>query len=104
MSATVILQGTLKPDGTLELDQKPNLSPGRVQVVVQPLPPTSTPCRGLVEVMDEIRQSQRARGYHGRTLEEMQAEEATRREEDDNYERRCEQLWGTAPPPATAKE
>ena len=102
MSAPIIVQGTLKPDGTLELDQKPNLSPGRVQVVVQPLLRPAT--RGLIEVMDEIRQSQRARGYQGRTPEEMQAEEAARREEDDDYERRWEQLWGTTPPPPTGQE
>jgi len=36
MSQTqVILQGTLTADGTLLLDAKPNLPPGRVQVVVQ---------------------------------------------------------------------
>ncbi len=40
----VSVQGTLKPDGTLVLDQRPNLSPGRVSVVLRPvrqLPPTS---------------------------------------------------------------
>lgn len=31
----VVVEGTLKPDGTLELDQKPNLSPGRVTVVLR---------------------------------------------------------------------
>jgi len=63
MSLTeIVVEGTLKPDGTLELDQKPSLAPGRVQVIVKPLP-SPTGRRGLVEVMDEIRQSQRARGY-----------------------------------------
>ena len=39
MSAThVVVEGTLKPDGTLELDSKLNLPPGRVQLIVQPLP------------------------------------------------------------------
>jgi hypothetical protein len=103
MSTTAILEGTLRSDGTLELDQKPNLPPGRVQVVLQPLPPPPA-TRGLVEVMDEIRQSQRARGYQGRTSEEMQAEEAARREEDEDYERRWEQLWGTPQPPGTGQE
>ena len=86
MSTAVIVQATLKPDGTLELDQKPNLAPGRVQVVVQPLPAASSPSRGLVEVMDEIRQGQRSRGFQGRTLEQMQAEEAARWEEDEDYD------------------
>lgn len=31
----VILLGTLSPDGTLLLDEKPNLPPGRVKVTVQ---------------------------------------------------------------------
>jgi hypothetical protein len=36
MSLTEItVQGTLNPDGSLELDQKPNLSPGRVTVVLR---------------------------------------------------------------------
>lgn len=31
----IVVQGTLKPDGTLELDHKPNLAPGRVTVVLR---------------------------------------------------------------------
>ena len=34
----IVVEGTLKPDGTLELDQKPNLPPGRVQVVLRKSP------------------------------------------------------------------
>ena len=106
MSRTeTVIAGTLKPDGTLELDEKPNLSPGRVQVIVQPLAPPAPTGRGLVEVMDEIRANQRARGYRGRTLEEMQAEEQQRQEEDTEYERRCKALWGgPLSPPAGQEE
>lgn len=36
MSRTEItVEGTLKPDGTLELDQKPDLPPGRVTVILR---------------------------------------------------------------------
>jgi hypothetical protein len=31
----IVMEGTLKPDGTLELDHKPNLAPGRVTVVLR---------------------------------------------------------------------
>lgn len=31
----VMIEGTLQPDGTLQLDSKPSLPPGRVRVVVQ---------------------------------------------------------------------
>lgn len=96
----LVIEGTLKPDGTLELDRKPNLPPGRVEVTVKPLTTSLTGQRGLVEVMDEIRQSRRARGYQGRSLQEMQAEEKTHQEENEDYERRCEQLWGGPLPPA----
>jgi hypothetical protein len=36
MSVTeVVVQGTLNPDGTLQLDEKPTLPPGRVTVVLR---------------------------------------------------------------------
>lgn len=91
MDLLAIVQGTLKPDGTLELDQKPNLTPGRVQVIVQPLLPGGTPKkRGLADVMDEIRQAQLARGYTGPTNEEMEAE---RWAEAEDYDQRMRDLW-----------
>ncbi len=31
----IVVKGTLTPDGTLELDQKPNLPPGRVTVLLR---------------------------------------------------------------------
>ena len=88
-----VVEGTLKPDGTLELDEKPNLSPGRVQVIVKPLVSSPAKRRGLVDVIDEIRRDQLARGYQGRTAEEMAADEAERRAEEDDYDRRMQELW-----------
>ena len=35
MSTQIIVNGTLKPDGTLELDQKPAFSAGRVRVIIE---------------------------------------------------------------------
>lgn len=94
----ISVEGTLHPDGTLQLDQKVNLSPGRVQVVVQPLPKTRG-TGGLGNVMDEVRASQQARGHRGRTFQEMQAEELAREEENDDYDRRSEELWGGSASP-----
>jgi hypothetical protein len=96
-----VIAGTLKPDGTLELDEKPKLSPGRVQVIVQPLAISSA---GLVEVMDEIRISQRARGYQGRSLETAHAEEKARQEQNAEYDQRCESLWPRPMPPIVGRE
>lgn len=94
MTMPVMIHGTLMPDGTVQLDQKPNLPPGPVLVSVQPLPQSPAPRRGLADVIDEIRQSQRARGYHGRTVQEMEAEEAERQREEEEYEARWEALRG----------
>jgi hypothetical protein len=99
-----VIEGTLKPDGMLELDEKPNLSPGRVQVTLHPLTLAASTRRGLVEVMDDIRASQRARGYSGRSVEAMQAEEQAHQAENADYDQRCEQLWGGPLPPSANQE
>ena len=90
MSLTeVVVEGTLKPDGTLELDQKPSLSPGRVKVILQPAQAGTPPKRGLTDVIDEIRRSQQARGFQGRSAQEI---EAGLREGEDEYEQRMQAL------------
>ncbi len=98
----VVIEGTLKPDGTLELDQKPSLPAGRVQVIVKPLVSPPVRRRGLVDVIDEIRRDQLARGCQGRGAEELAADEAERRAEEDDYDRRMQELWAqtqSGPPP-----
>ena len=79
-----VIEGTLKPDGTLELDEKPNLSPGRVQVIVQSLPelPEGDP---FWDMMKSIWAGQKARGHVPRSVEEVEAE---RRETRDSWEER----------------
>ncbi len=89
MNLTETVEGTLKPDGTLELDQKPSLSPGRVTVTLQPVQAGSTPRRSLADIIDQIRQEQQARGFQGRSAEEI---EAGLREGEDEYEQRVQTL------------
>jgi hypothetical protein len=88
MDMPVTVQGTLKPDGTLELAQKLTLPPGQVMVTVQPMP-TSTPWRTLMDVMDEIRRRQKARGFQGRSAEEI---DAGLQEGEAEYEQRMQAL------------
>jgi hypothetical protein len=90
---TIIVQGTLKPDGTLELDEKPALTPGRVQVTLQPAGAGSPLIRGLADTIEEIRQYQQARGYSGRTPEEMADDAALRRTDEEAYEQRMQEIW-----------
>jgi hypothetical protein len=89
MSLTeVVVEGTLRPDGTLVLDRMPNLAPGRVQVIVQRLPelPDGDP---LWDLMKSIWGEQKARGYVPRSAEEVEAE---RREQRKAWARRQEAI------------
>jgi hypothetical protein len=85
------MDGTLRPDGTLALDQQPSLPAGRVRVIIQAGPPA--PARGLADVIDEIWAGQQARGFSGRSAAEMQAELQACAAEEDTYERRMQTIW-----------
>ncbi len=91
--STIVVQGTLKPDGTLELDEKPTLAPGRVHVTLQLVPAGSPPKGGLAETIEEIRLHQQATDYQGRTAEEIACDEDQRREDEDAYEQRMQEIW-----------
>jgi hypothetical protein len=83
-STAEVIEGALKSDGTVILDQKPSLPPGRVTITLQVLP-VATPGRGLADVIDEIHQAQQARSFQGRSVEAIDAE---RREAEDAYEQK----------------
>jgi hypothetical protein len=83
------VQGTLNADGTLQLDQKPNLPAGQVLVTLQPVTPCMPGQRKLVDVIDEIHQGQQARGFHGRSAQEI---EVGRQEGEGEYELRMKTL------------
>jgi len=92
--ATVIrtVEGTLESDGvTLRLEEKLALPPGRVSVTVKSTSIGSGPT--MLEVLDRIHAEQRQRGRRPMTDEEMAAEIAELRKEDDAYEERWEKIW-----------
>jgi hypothetical protein len=81
MSAThVVVEGTLKPDGSLELDSKLNLPPGRVQLIVQPLPelPKDDP---FWQMMERIWAARAAAELTPRSTEEVEAQRRALRED-----------------------
>ena len=97
----VVVQGTLKPDGSLELDTVPGLAPGRVYVTLQPVLAGSPSKGGLAATIDEIRRYQQGVGYQGRTPEEMARDEDERRADDDAYEQRMQEIWSQTQSAAT---
>jgi hypothetical protein len=76
-----VVEGTLKPDGTLELDQKPSLSPGRVTVILRQEAPAVTE-GGWWEAMQKARQAMIDSGCPLLNEAEVQARIDELREED----------------------
>jgi hypothetical protein len=94
MSLTeIVVQGTLNPDGTLQLDEKPNLSPGRVTVVLRQEPEPS-PQEGWWPFMQNARKRMEEAGCHFMDEKEMQAHIEWLREGDriDDMLREVDQL------------
>ncbi len=74
--ATTVLEmlGTVRSDGTLDLDHKVPVPPGRVRVRVEPVESPAPPAQGLVQFVQSLRQEMAAAGHQFRTKEEMDAE------------------------------
>jgi hypothetical protein len=73
--------GTLGPDGTLILDEKPNLPPGRVTVVLlqeaEAAPPKDDPFWQRMQAMWD---AQRASGHVPRSVAEIEAQQRQTRD------------------------
>jgi hypothetical protein len=74
--ATTVLEtlGTVRPDGTLELDEKIPLRPGRVKVRVESTEPSAPVKEGLVEFVQRTRRELEAARHRFRTRQEIDAE------------------------------
>ncbi len=83
----IVVEGTLKPDGVLELDQKPNLPPGRVTVVLrqEAAPPPAE--EGWWPYMQRVRAEREAAGYHLMNEMEMAAHMEWLHDDDDRMDR-----------------
>jgi hypothetical protein len=94
------IDATLDTNGQLQLAHQPQLPPGPVQVTIR-VASIVRPKRGLADVIREIAAEQRARGFPGRSAEEIQAEEEANLTADAERDRelgaaRGEQLPGGA--------
>lgn len=81
---TVEIQGTLREDGTLVLDQKPNLPPGRVKVMVKSIVDyKQTDIWQFFQRMDAER---KVKGVASRDPEETDAYLAGMRDDDERVQ------------------
>ena len=95
------LFGTVRPDGTLELDEQLRVPPGRVRVRVESLPTAEVqPAESLVEFVRRLRREMEVAGHTFRTKEEIDAEiEGLRNEWDERLDQ-LDRAWS----PATDEE
>ena len=75
------IESTLDANGQLQLTQQPHLPAGPVQVTIRVAAGVGKP-RGLAEVVREIAAGQRARGFAGRSAEDLRAEDDARLADD----------------------
>jgi hypothetical protein len=88
--AETVIAGVSKADGTLELNEKPNLSPGPVTVVLRQAAKVATPQSvgdEFFRTMEEIWAGQKARGHIPRSAADS---EVSRREMRDQMEEEVE--------------
>ncbi len=86
--ATTILEtlGTVRPDGTLDLDQKVTVVPGRVKVRVESVEVPAPPAETLVQFVQRTRRELEAAGHKFMNDEEVTAWIEELRSDDDRIE------------------
>jgi hypothetical protein len=82
-ASQVLVRGTLKPDGTLELDDRPKLPPGPVEVLIRQQPPANGGAETWWEYLQRSHAELIAEGQKLRNQEEIDAERARQRSEDE---------------------
>ncbi|MHB1426259.1 MAG: hypothetical protein ACYC3I_24095 [Gemmataceae bacterium] len=82
--------GTLRHDGTLVLDKRPDLPPGRVKVIIEPVRDYKQ--TEIWQFFERLWAEQRARGHVPRTREEIDAELEAARQEDEERMQELERI------------
>ena len=91
MSRTTVFEtfGVIRADGTLEIEQKLAVPPGRVKVRVESMEAPVMPTETMVEFVRRSRRELAAAGHKFRTKEEIDTELAEMRAEWDEEKPEC---------------
>lgn len=82
----LVLHGNLKPDGTLELSERPALPVGPVEIVIRPLSASQAGSEDWWQYLQKARAELQAAGHCFRTKEEIDVEIAELRSGDERIE------------------
>jgi hypothetical protein len=89
-SESIVMPGTIKPDGTLEVAEKVPLPPGPVEVTVKTVAPSGG--EDILSFLARIRAEQQAGGHVPRTAEEIDQAVREMRDEWEEREQAIERL------------
>jgi hypothetical protein len=70
----VVIRGTLTPDGSLELAERPSLPSGPVEVIIRSLPTAETKGKDFLQYLQRARAELEAAGAGFRTKEQIDTE------------------------------
>jgi hypothetical protein len=87
----IVLHGRIRPDGTLQIDEKVNLPPGPIQVTVEASPETHVG-EDTRAVLKQIQARRLTRGAAARSKEEIDAEINAMRDEDEQRMKEIEAI------------
>lgn len=79
----IVVQGNLKPDGTLELKERPNLPAGPVEVVIRTQPNASENAETWWDFLQRSHAEMVAQGYKFRSKDEIDADRDRQRSRDE---------------------
>jgi len=83
----IVLHGRLKPDGTLELDSKPPLPEGPVEILIRSVARPQPGAENWWGYLQRARSDLEAAGHRFRTPAEIDAEIEELRSGDERFER-----------------
>ena len=84
--AEEVVDGTLRPDGTLALDREPQLPAGRVRVIIRVAAPPGESPESWLQYLQRTRGELEAAGHPAMTEQEAQSHINWLRADDDRIE------------------
>lgn len=91
------IEATLDSNGQLQLQHQPRLPPGPVRVTIRAAGAVR-PQGSLADVVRDIAAEQRSRGFPGRSVEDLRAEDEARIADDDERDRELDAARSNAAP------
>jgi hypothetical protein len=89
-----VVDGTLRPDGTLALDREPHLPPGRVRIIIQAAAPVADVTEDWLQYVQRTRRELEVAGHPTMSEQEAQRHIDGLRAGDDRIEAIRRQIDG----------